>query len=88
MRRFLTGIILAVPVLVVGCLPPTGPTEAGEGVVLLGAGFVLWGLAISSALFKVERKKLAALIVVLGACFLIGGGLMALGGRWAGWWGQ
>jgi hypothetical protein len=87
MRRFLTGIILAVPVLVAGCLP-IGPTEAGEGVILLGAGFVLWGLAISSALFKVERKKLAALIVVLGAFFLIGGGLITLGGRWAGWWGQ
>jgi hypothetical protein len=45
-------------------------------------------LGISSAVYKVERKKLAAWFVVLGASFLIGGGLMALGGRWAGWWGQ
>jgi hypothetical protein len=82
-----TIMILAVPVLVVGCLPTT-PAEAGVGVFLLGVGFVLWGLSISSALYKVERKKLAAWFVVLGACFLIGGGLMALGGRWAGWWGQ
>jgi hypothetical protein len=88
MRRSLTLILLAVPVLVTGCLPTTSSVEAGVGVFLLGGGFVLWGLAISSALFTVERKKLAALLVVLGACFLIGGGLMALGARWAGWWGQ
>jgi hypothetical protein len=79
-------LILAVPVLVVGCLP-TGPTEAGVGVLLLGAGCVLSGLQISSDLYKVEGKKPAAWFV-LGACCLIGVGLMALGTRWVGWWGQ
>jgi hypothetical protein len=87
MRWFHTVILLAVLVLTVGCLPMT-PAEAGFGVFLLGFGFVVWGLGLSSALFTVERKKLAALLVVLGACFLIGGGLIALGGRMAGWWGQ
>jgi hypothetical protein len=72
MRWFRTVILLAVLVLTVGCLPPTTPTEAGAGVSLLGGAFVLWGLGISSALFTVERKKLAALLVVLGACFLLG----------------
>jgi hypothetical protein len=87
MRWCHTVILLAVLVLTVGCLPTT-PAEAGVGVSLLGGAFVLWGLAISSALFTVERKKLALLFLVLGACFLIGGGLIAIGGRLAGWWGQ
>jgi hypothetical protein len=83
---FLTIIILAVPVLVVGCLP-TGPTEARVGVLLLGGGCVLAGLQISIDLYKVEGKKPAAWFV-LGTGFLIGGGLMTLGARWVGWWGQ
>ena len=80
-------ILLAVPVLAVGCLPTT-PVEAGVGVVFLGVGFVIWGLGIGSALFLGDRKRLAALLVLVGACFLIGGGLIAMGGRLAGWWGQ
>jgi hypothetical protein len=81
-----TVMILAVPVLVVGCLPTT-PAEAGVGVLFLGVGGVLWGLGISSELYKVEGKKPVAWFV-LSAGFLLGGGLIALGARWAGWWGQ
>jgi hypothetical protein len=86
MRWFHTVILLAVPVLAVGCLPTT-PAEAGVGVVLLGFAFVLTGLGLSSKLFKVEERKTAARFF-LGALFLIGGGLIALGARLAGWWGQ
>jgi hypothetical protein len=87
MKRILTVIILAVPVLVVGCLPTT-PAEAGVGVVLLGLGPVLTGLLCSYHLFKVEGERKTAARFFLGGLFLIGGGLMALGARWAGWWGQ
>jgi hypothetical protein len=86
MRWFHTVILLAVPVLAVGCLPTT-PAEAGVGVVLLGFGFVLPGLGLISKLLKVEERKTAARFF-LGAVFLIGGGLIALGARLAGWWGQ
>jgi hypothetical protein len=86
MRWFHTVILLAVPVLAVGCLPTT-PAEAGVGVVALGFGCVLTGLGLSSKLFKVEERKTAARFF-LGALFLIGGGLIALGARLAGWWGQ
>jgi hypothetical protein len=86
MRWFHTVILLAVPVLAVGCLPTT-PAEVGVGVVLLGFVCVLTGLGLSSKLFKVEERKTAARFF-LGALFLIGGGLIALGGRLAGWWGQ
>jgi hypothetical protein len=72
-----TVMILAVPVLVVGCLPTT-PAEAGVGVLFVGVGCVLWGLGISSELYKVEGKKPVALFV-LGAGLLLGGGLIALG---------
>jgi hypothetical protein len=82
MKWFLTAILLAVP----GCLPTT-PAVAGVGVLLLGGGCLLAGLGISSELYKVKRKKPAAWFV-LGAGFLIGGGLMALGARLVGWWGQ
>ena len=63
------------------------PAEAGVGVVVLGFGCVLAGLGYSSTLLKVEEGKTAARLI-LGACFLIGGGLIAVGGRLAGWWGQ
>ena len=86
MRWFRTVIVLPVPVLVVGCLPTT-PAEAGVGVVLLGFAFVLPGLGLSSKLLKVKERKTAARFF-LGALFLIGGGLIALGARLAGWWGQ
>jgi hypothetical protein len=80
MRWFRTVILLAVPVLAVGCLPTT-PGEAGVGLLLaLGFGCVLTGLGYSSKLLKVEESKTAARFF-LGALFLIGGGLIALGAR-------
>jgi len=79
-------ILLAVLVLAVGCLPTT-PVEAGVGVVTLGSGFVFTGLLCSLELLKVKERKMAARFF-LGACFLIGGGLIALGAWWAGWLGQ
>ena len=86
MKRFLSVIILATPVLVAGCLPMT-PAEAGARLLLcLGGGCVL-GLRFGIVLFQVEGKKPAAWFV-LGACLLIGGGLIALGGWGIGWWGQ
>ena len=87
MRWFRTVILLAVPVLAVGCLPTT-PAEAGVGVVLLGFGFVLPGLGLISQWFQVQEGKKWAARLFLGACFLIGGGLIAWGGWLAGWWGQ
>ena len=86
MRWFHTVILLAVLVFAVGCLPTT-PAEAGVGVVVLGFGCVLAGFGLSLELFKVEERKTAARFF-LGACFLIGCGLIAMGGRLAGWWGQ
>jgi hypothetical protein len=87
MRWFHTVILLPVPVLAVGCLPMT-PGEAGVRLLLaLGFGCVLTGLGYSSKLLKVEEGKTAARFI-LGACFLIGGGLIALGGWLDGWWGQ
>ena len=87
MRWFHTVILLAVPVLAVGCLPMT-PAEAGMGLSLaLGFSCVLTGLRYSPQLLKVEESKTAAR-VFLGALFLIGGGLIAVGGWLAGWWGQ
>ena len=87
MRWFHTVILLAVPVLAVGCLPMT-PGEMGERLLLvLGFSCVLTGLGYSSKLLKVEENKTAARFI-LGALFLIGGSLIALGGRLAGWWGQ
>jgi len=85
MRWFHTVILLAVPVLAVGCLPTT-PAEVGVGVMLLGFGPVLTGLLCSLELLKVKERKTAARFF-LGALFLIGGGLIALGGWLAGWWG-
>jgi hypothetical protein len=87
MRWFHTVILLAVPVLAVGCLPTT-PAEAGVGVVMLGFACLLPGLGLISQWFKVEEGKKRAAGFFLGACFLIGGGLIALGARLAGWWGQ
>lgn len=93
MRWLRTVILLAVLVSAVGCLPTTTPEEAGVGVVLLGFACVLpalgllAGLGLSLDLSKVKERK-TALMFFLGACFLIGGGLIALGGWWAGWWGQ
>ena len=87
MRWFQTVILLAVPVLAVGCLPTTS-AEAGVGVVLLGFGFVLPGLGLISQWFKVQEGKKGAARLFLGASFLIGGGLIAVGGWLAGWWGQ
>jgi len=86
MRSLLTLIMLAVLVLVVGCLPTT-PTEAGWGALALGLVCVLLGLWASFSLFKVEGEKPAAWFA-LGAGGLIGGGLMALGAWWLGWWGK
>jgi hypothetical protein len=86
MRWFHTVILLAVVVLAVGCLPTT-PAEAGVGVVMLGFFCVLASLGLSLELFKVKERK-TALRFFLVACFLIGGGLIAMGGRLAGWWGQ
>jgi hypothetical protein len=86
MRSFLTLIVLAVPVLVVGCLPTT-PAEAGVGWLLLGLCCVLSGLGASAKMYKIEGKKPAAWIF-LGATSLIGGGFIALGAWWLGWWGQ
>jgi hypothetical protein len=88
MRWFRTVILLAVPFLTVGCLPPTTSTEAGVGVVLLGFGFMLPGLGLLSQWFKVHEGKKASASLFIGASFLIGGGFIALGGWWAGWWGQ
>jgi hypothetical protein len=93
MRWFHTVILLPVLVLAVGCLPTTTPVEAGVGVVVLGFACVLpalgllVGLGLSSDLSKVKERK-TALVFFLGACFLIGGGLIAIGGWLAGWWGQ
>jgi hypothetical protein len=87
MRSFRTVILLAVPVLAGGCLPTT-PEEAGLGVVLLGFGFVVPGLGFSVALFTAPKGRRAAAWIIFGAFFLIGGGLIALGGWWASWWGQ
>jgi hypothetical protein len=87
MRWFRTVILLAVSVLTVGCLPTT-PAEAGVGVVLLGFAFVLPGLGLISQWFKVQEGKKGAATLFLGASFLIGGGLIAVGGWLAGWWGQ
>jgi hypothetical protein len=84
MRWFRTVILLAVTV---GCLPTT-PAEAGVGVVLLGFGFVLPGLGLISQWFKVQDGKKGAARLFLGASFLIGGGLIAVEGWLAGWWGQ
>ena len=87
MRWFRTVILLPVPVLAVGCLPMT-PAEVGMGLSLaLGFGCVLTGLRYSPQLLKVEESKTAARFF-LGALFLIGGGLIAVGGWLAGWWGQ
>jgi hypothetical protein len=86
MRWLHAVILLAVLVLAVGCLPTT-PVEAGVGVVILGSCFVFTGLLCSLELLKVKERKMAARFF-LGACFLIGGGLIALGAWWAGWWGQ
>ena len=86
MRSFRTLIVLAVPVLVVGCLPTT-PAEAGVGALLLGLFCVLGGLGASVKAFTIEGRKLAAW-VVLGVTSLIGGGFIALGAWWLGWWGQ
>jgi hypothetical protein len=86
MRSLLTLILLAVPVLMVGCLPTT-PPEAGVGALLLGLCCVLGALYISYNAFKIEGRKPAAWFV-LGAGCLIGGGFLALGARWLGWWGQ
>jgi hypothetical protein len=82
MRWFRTVILLAFPVLAVGCLPTT--PEAGAGVVILGLSCVLAGLGFSLALFTVPKERKTALRFILGACFLIGGGLIALGVRLAG----
>jgi hypothetical protein len=90
MRWFRTVILLAVPVLAVGCLPKTpaeAEAEAGVGVVLIGFCFVLTGGLSCLELLKVEESKTAARLF-LGALFLIGGGLIAVGGWLAGWWGQ
>ena len=56
MRWFHTVILLAVPVLAVGCLPTT-PAEAGVGVVMLGFACLLPGLGLISQWFKVEEGK-------------------------------
>jgi hypothetical protein len=48
---------------------------------------VLTGLGLSLELLKVKERKTAARLF-LGALFLIGGGLIAVGGWLAGWWGQ
>ena len=56
-------------------------------MLLLGFGCLLASLQVSTDLYKVEGKKPAAWFV-LGAGLLIGGGLIALGARWVGWWGQ
>jgi hypothetical protein len=87
MRWLRTVIILAAPVLTVGCLPMT-PAEVGVGVVVLGFGFTLPGLGLLSQWFNVQKGKKVAASLFIGASFLIGGGLIALGARWAGWWGQ
>jgi hypothetical protein len=58
------------------------------GVVLLGFGFVLPGLGLISQWFKVQEGKKGAARLFLGASFLIGGGLIAVGGCLAGWWRQ
>jgi hypothetical protein len=64
------------------------PAEVGAGLALsLGFSCVLAGLGYGSKLLKVEESKTVARIFLLGL-FLIGGGLIALGGWWAGWWGQ
>jgi hypothetical protein len=86
MRSVRTLIVLAVSVLVVGCLPTT-PTEAGVGVLLLGLCCLLSGWSVSVKLYQIEGKKPAAWIF-LGVTTLIGGGFIALGARWLGWWGQ
>jgi hypothetical protein len=86
MRWFHTVILLAFLVLAVGCLPTT-TAEAGVGVVLLGFACVLPGLVLSVELLKVKERKTAARIFLV-ALFLIGGGLIAMGGWLAGWWGQ
>ena len=70
-----------------GWLPPDDTGGSGTGVVGLGFTCVLSGLGAGSQLLKVEERKTAARFF-LGALFLIGGGLMALGARLAGWWGQ
>ena len=84
MRWFRTVIVLPVPVLVVGCLPTT-PAEAGVGVVMLGLSCVLAGLGFSLTLFTVPKERKTAAMFVVGVCFLIGGGLIAVGVRLAGW---
>jgi hypothetical protein len=86
MRWFHTVILLPVLVLAVGCLPTT-PVEAGVGVVAIGSCFVFTGLCCSWELLKVKESKTAARLF-LGALFLIGSGLIAMGGWLAGWWGQ
>jgi hypothetical protein len=86
MKWFRTVILLAVPVFAFGCLPTT-PEDLAVGVALLGFSCVLVGLRYSSRLLKVEESKTVARLF-LAAVLLIGGGLIALGGRWAGWWGQ
>jgi len=87
MRWFRTVILLTVPVLTVGCLPAT-PAEVGFGVVLLGFGFLLPGLGLMSQWFNVHKGKKWSASLFIGASFLIGGGLIAVGGWLAGWWGQ
>jgi hypothetical protein len=82
MRSFLTLILLALPVLVVGCLPTT-PAEAGVGAMLLGFCCVLGALYISYNAFKIEGRKPAAWFALVVGC-LIGGGFLALGARWLG----
>jgi hypothetical protein len=64
-----------------------GPVEVGFGVALMGFCCVLPALLISPQLFNVKVRRMA-LGFFVGALFLIGGGLIALGGWLAGWWGQ
>ncbi len=86
MRWSHTVILAPIPVLAVGCLPTT-PEDAAVGVALIGFSCVLTGLGTGWKLWKVEESKTFARLFLV-AIFLIGGGLIALGGRWAGWWGQ
>jgi hypothetical protein len=85
-RRFYIVILLAVPFLVVGCLP-IKEVEAGVGLMFLGFGPLFTGLICSWELLKVQERKTAARLF-LAALYLIGGGLMALGAWVAGWLGQ
>jgi len=86
MRWFHTVILVPIPFLAVGCLPTT-PEDLAVGVALIGFSCVLTGLRFGLKLLKVEESKTFARLF-LAALFLIGGGLIALGGWWAGWWGR